>query len=207
MASDVSLKEFFCEYFELDFSFSLSDFDKNAFLKNVNVEERESYSFGYGSLSRPGEQHAHIDIVLRPNAPCRAKIAYHRSEAKFLDERPPYMEDCARWLGGFLRTKDVAAEVVAVYLFDKGCSLILGLPFPLITTSKELAGSLVAGITIEFPARSRLRRAVIQKEGENTRVLAMTKSKIRLRVFDLEKELAQISSVIVKIVKPRGGFT
>lgn len=205
MARDVSLKEFFCESFELDFSFSLKDFDKRAFLKVINVGEHESYSFVYGSLSRPGEQHAHIDVVLRPNAPCWARVKYHRAETELFDEPPPYMEDCARWLGGFLRTKDLLADVVAVYLFDKNGSLILGLPFPLITTSKDLAGSLVSGITIDFPAGSGLRKATIQKEGKNTKVLAMTTSKIRLREFDLKKELAQISRVILKIVELRGG--
>src|SRR5205807_5943311 len=106
----VNLKEYFCDYFELSISFSLSEFDKEAFLNDVKPnEEKKRFSFVYGSQEHSGEQHAHLIVSFLSDEEGLATLSYSQSREEVKDLRPPYMEDCSQWFGKFFKTETVAA--------------------------------------------------------------------------------------------------
>jgi len=197
----VSIKDFSCELLELEFEFPRENFNKEAFLADVKAEEKSTYAWSYGSIKNPNQMHAHVAIRFLNEVKGALRVAFHVSDTEVKDTRPPYMEDCVQWIGSFFRSDEMFAEIHAVFLFDKSYSPLLSIPFPLITESKELSGSMVSGIMIEFPKRTHIRRAVIQKGNEGTIIAVTARRKMKLTAFDLDTELSKIAEPILKIVK------
>lgn len=201
----MSMEDFHCDMLGFDFRFPLEDFDKEAFLKDVvNVEGQSVHLWAYGSLEKPGEQHASISLSFNENESGRLTLVYLKSERKIEDVRPPYMEDCAQWIGQFFKTEDMPADVQVIHIFDKNFSPIFALPFPLITESKELAGTQVTGVSMTLPKRAGLRRAMIMKGNDSTFLASFAKAKVNLKSFDLNEQLGKLTSLVLKLLRKEG---
>jgi len=155
-----TMKQFHCEMLELSFRFSSEDMDQDAFLKAAEIN-REEYTdedgdfataVSFGAHEPETDYHVHMRIRFFKNGQNKIEISYHDSRAEGMEDvRPPYAEDCARWVGGFLKVDKVTARISAGYTFDKSFSPVISLPFPLISSEKALAGSLITGLSILFP--------------------------------------------------------
>ncbi|HKC62505.1 MAG TPA: hypothetical protein VKB86_02655 [Pyrinomonadaceae bacterium] len=202
----MSMEDFHCDMVGFDIRFSLEDFDKEALIKDVDAKEMPDsvYSWSYGSVEKPDEQHASISIKLTENENCRLSLLYIKSERKVQDIRPPYMEDCAQWIGQFFKTDDMPADVQVVYIFDISYSPIFALPFPLITENKELSGTQVTGVSLILPKRAGLERVMIQKGTDSVFLAGTAKTKVNLKSFDLNAQLGKMSSLVMKLLKKEG---
>jgi hypothetical protein len=166
------MRDYFCEFLELDLEVASEFFDKDAYFEdvkdNINIE-KQVHSWSYGSKDKPEEQHAHIIIDFRNADKYRLRVTYHGFGGEDTDTRPPYMEDCAHWLGQFMKGNEFSADLAARFIFDEGYSPVISLPFPLLSPNDDLAGAQVIGIRIKLPRRMNVKNVILQK-GESDRV-------------------------------------
>jgi hypothetical protein len=201
----VNLKDFYCNYIELTVRFSIGDFDKESFLKDVGGEQpKDRYSFIYGSQAFPAKQHAHIDIRFLSEEKGRARILYTRSDEHVTDERPPYMEDCGQWLGGFFKTENLHVSVEVGFEFDGGFKPTIPLPFPLVTESEALAGVKVNGLGLKFPDDSYIHTAIIQRFGEVITLTVLTAAEVSARGFNGVDVLKHVYGAVGTLVRKAG---
>jgi len=214
------MEDFHCEMFDLTFRFSVEDFDKDALLKEFNVEDESEYIdedgdlvFGvsFGERNQSPQQHAHLRIIVYKDESKKgqATLNYHQSKVKIEDTRQPYFEECAKWLGGFFKSDEMRGRIYVVYEFEKEFTTTIPLPFPLIASSKGLSGLKVSGLSLQYPENAQIETAFIQKEGEDVFLFLQKKASIKLKEFDLFRELQAISPVVNSLVKgqetPNGG--
>lgn len=207
----MSLTEYHCETFEVEARFSSDDFDKEAFLKDVGVEDDHDPTFrwSFGSTEKKDQEHAHLSLTL-PTITERGQenkgriiLAYHRSDAEIDDVRAPYMEDVGTWLGKFVKADELLVYINAIFRFGKEYEPTLSLPFPLVTENKALSGSSVSGVTIEPPAQSPLLRVMIQRSDEGTIVYAIEKNRINLKAFDVSKAVETVSAQVRGLIREK----
>lgn len=207
-----TMEGFHCEMLELSLRFSSEDMDQDAFLKAAGIDNREELTDEDGDFlaavtfqghEQGTDYHAHMRVLFfKDDRNHMIDLRYHQSPPKPTDEEPPYAENCARWLGDFFKVDKVTARISASYTF-KSFSPVISLPFPLISSEKALAGSLVTGLSIVFP-REVTESAVIQAgSGDDTTVFFNTRSELNLKEFDLFSELARLSSSVHSLVKQR----
>src|SRR5438876_11193363 len=110
----MSLADFNCEVFDIAIRFRLEDFDKEAFLKDVETDEEHPpyHRWSFGSTEKPGKEHSHMSIELLEGEDTeelagKLRIIYHSSEGDIEAVRAPYMENCATWIGQFFRVDDL----------------------------------------------------------------------------------------------------
>jgi hypothetical protein len=209
----ITMEGFHCEMLELSLRFSSEDMDQEAFLKAAGIDNREELTdedgdFAMAATFEGHEQstdyHAHMRVLFFKDGPNHMiDLRYHQSPPKPTDEKPPNAEDCAQWLGDLFKVNKVTARISASYRFDKSFSPVISLPFPLISSEKVLAGSLVTGLSLLFP-REVTESAVIQAgSDDDTTVFFNTKSELDLKKFDLLSELARLSSSVNSLVKQK----
>jgi hypothetical protein len=209
-----TMEGFHCEMFELSLWFSSEDMDQEAFLKGAGIDDKEEYTdedgdFAMGAtFNEHGEgtdYHAHLTVRFFKDGRNMIDLKYHQSLPKATDEGPPYAEDCAQWLGGFFKEDEVPVRISASYKFDQSFSPVVGLPFPLISTEKALAGSIVTGLSILFPKEEGAETVVIQAggDGAHTSLFFNTKSGLNLKDFNLIDELARLSVSVSSFMKNR----
>jgi hypothetical protein len=201
----VNLKEYFCDYFELSISFSLSEFDKEAFLNDVKPsEERKRFSFVCGSQEHPGEQHAHLIVSFLSDEECLATLSYSQSREEVVDARPPYMEDCSQWFGQFLKTETVVAEIDASFDFSEDYTPVIVLPFPVMSEHEILAGASVMGVSLEFPEESNLQFAIIQHNDGGTWLSIKGTAELKTAAMDANAALEETFLLVNKLVRRMG---
>lgn len=201
------MQDFFCETLEVEFRVAIEAFDKDAFLadvKNVDLPDTDIHNLGYGSITSPNKQHAHIIVDLRGEKRVRFRITFHGFPGDTKDTRPPYMEDCAQWLGRFFRVEEISANLRGFYNFEKKFSPIVPLPFPLVAASRQLAGSKVTGLALQLPSEMGLRRAIVERDSEkgDTSVQIETSLKVKLREFTIESQLESLAIPVMSLVNP-----
>lgn len=205
------MKDTVWDSLEFECKFALRDFDRDSFLKGIREflpngiksETQREFNFACNSLQQPNKQHAHIDIKFLSQERGELGIGFYSSKMKGKDIKPPYMEDCVQWIGKFFRVDEMQARIRIACTFSKDYSPIITLPFPLVTESKELAGTLVSGLTIELVGRTQIRRAIIQKINEKTFILGSGRTRIKLKSFDFESELVKLSAILTNLIKQK----
>lgn len=186
--------------------FSLTNFNKKLFLKELEAKNiGRRYRMFFESSQCLGEQHAHIDIEFTSSKVGAFLIAFHRfaHAGKAKDEGPPYMEDCVQWFGKFFNNDLMLVDTSCYFEFEDDYSSILALPFPLITESKELVGSLVTGMSIDLIGQKRVKSVIISAENDLLYITGLGRIRITLKEFDLESELKKFYAIIKKFVKKR----
>jgi len=205
------MKDFHCGTLELSFVIGGGDIDKNTFLAETGSEgqdDLDSYLV-FDSKEHPGEQHAHIGIQTRPEDKIEVRISYHDSVGKTEgeDAKPPYMEECAKWLGKLIKPNKVKATIVVTYFFDKTYTPRVKLPYALKISEKGLEGGLITGVSIQFPAESQLDYALIQRSREinllDFGVSISTHTEIQIKRFDLYEELKRLEPSVMLLLRKR----
>jgi hypothetical protein len=210
----ITMESFHCEMLELSFRGSSDDMDQDAFLKAAGIDDKEEYTdedgdFAMGATFNEHEEstdyHAHLRVRFFKDGRTMIDLKYHQSLPKPTDEEPPYAENCAQWLGGFFKEDEVTVRISASYKFDQSFSPVVGLPFPLISTEKALAGSIVTGLSILFPKEEGAETVVIQAggDGDHTSLFFNTKSELSLKEFNLIDELARLSVSVSSFMRNR----
>jgi hypothetical protein len=207
-----TMGSFHCEMLELSLRFSSDDMDQDAFLKAAGVEDRKEFTDEDGDFlmaltfnehEHSTDYHAHMRLlVFKDGRNNKIDLRYHQSKPRGTEEKPPYAEGCARWLGSFFRVDSLTARISAGYTFDKSFSPVVNLPFPLISSEKALAGSLVTGLSILFPKETP-ESVIIQTEDADTSLFFSTKSEVNLKEFDLITELEKLSIRVNSLLKKR----
>src|SRR5437588_12828163 len=99
------MEDFHCETLELSLRINAEDIDREALLKEAGEEDEEDLELPllFGSKENPEQQHAHISVRFRLNNRVSIRIVYHNTRGDVDDEHPPFMEECAQWLGRFIK--------------------------------------------------------------------------------------------------------
>ena len=201
----MSMEDYFCEFLAIEIHVPKELFDAAAFLedvKDVSDTSRKSHAWVYDSVEKPNNQHAHLAVDLRSESVVRISMQFHCFAREQHDAaRPPYMEDCGQWVGKFLRAEEFPAELNAAYRFGKGYAPIVAIPFPLLTTRKELKGSQIVGFSVQPPRKMNIKEAIIQKDKDSFTVFIERSLRMNLKTFDLEKELEALSNPIMQFVR------
>ena len=207
------MEDFHCDMFNLGIPITEAGFDKAKFLKTVGVENESEYidedgdislSMSFPSREDPSKQHSHIRLLIYKDKSGTATLNYHQTGTKTPDKKPPYLEDCAQWFGGFFKSDKTPAVINAVYEFDKEFTPTIPLPFPLVTSSKELSGLKVEGLSLAFPQDSAVDTAIVQYKEGDTFLFLQKNSEIRLKEFDLYQELEKLTTTVQSLVKRQG---
>jgi hypothetical protein len=207
-----NLEDFHCDMFNLTIPITEEGFDKDSFLKAVGVENEGEYVDEDGDISlslpfasqRPSKQHAHIRILIYKNKSGSATLNYHSTGTKIPAKKPPYLEDCARWFGGFFKNDETLAIFTAAYAFEKGYTPTIPLPFPLVTSSEELSGLKVTGLSLKLPPDSLVDTAIVQYDKGSVFLFLQKESEIALKEFDLYEKLERLTTIVTSLVKRQG---
>ncbi len=197
------MDDFHCESLDLAFSVSAEGLDKNALLKAAGHDDEEYSQLRliFGSSSNPDAQHAHINIRFFPEDRTRVGIGYHNSPGDVEDAQPPYMEDCVKWLAGFIRDEKVSASVSSSFAFDGSYTSRIPMPFPLLMSDERLKGALVTGLSLSLPKELGVDKALLIHEEDVTFLSTFTEKDISLKDFDFYEELNGLSSSVMSLVK------
>ena len=188
--------------FEIRFRVSADGFDKEAFVNDVKdtvQQELSVYGWSFGSTREPGKQRADMMIDFRRERYVRVRIVYHRTDFEVEDARPPFMEDCASWLGSFIKETNLMARMDVAYVFEDGYSSLVSLPFPLLTVAsdREFEGASVTGIAIQL---TNGQRVTIDRQDDTIFLGLSLKGNINLKEFQLERSLDCFSSIVDKLI-------
>lgn len=206
----MNMEDFHCDMFDITFPVSEEDFDKDAFLKAMGVENESEYLDDDGALalatsfnSREDtlKQHAHIRIFIRSNKTGTATLNYHQTGTRVPDQKPPYLEDCAKWFSEFLKSDEILARINVVYNFEKRFTTAIPLPFPLVAEHEALAGLKVTGLSFQYPKNAPIENAILQREEKGIYLFLQKKSVVKLKGFDLFKELKVLTPTVDALVK------
>lgn len=204
-----TMEGFHCEMFEMSLRLPEGSIDRDAFFEAADVQDKEEFTDEDGDFLLPLtfndhapniDYHVHMRVLFFKDGRNKIDIKYHQSKPRGTEENPPYAEECARWFGSFLKVDSPTARISAGYLFDKSFSPVVSLPFPLISSEKALAGSLVTGLSILFP-KATPESVIIQTDNGDTSLFFSTKSEVNLKEFDLITELEKLSSRVNSLLK------
>lgn len=200
-----SMQKFNCETLALSVEFDEKHFNKTAFRLDLGQEKARwnTFSSMFGSKDNIDKQHAHLNLRFNKKE-SSLKVVYHSGDRKINDSRPPYMEDCLNWIGGFFRKDNLLADITAIFEFDETFESIVPLTYPLHSRSPILAGALVSGVTIDFPPEAKIDRASIQMFNDKTVLFVNTENRISLKNFDLYKVIKNINDYSKNLVKKVG---
>ena len=206
----MKMKDFHCTFLELMFRVKPEDVDKDALLKEIETQDKEGReSWVFDSREAPNEQHSHVNVHFRPNNQVRLTIEYFSSGGNIDESKAPSMEDCAKWIGGFIKVEEVPVHINATYNFGKDYSFRVALPFPLVGADEQLSGSQVTGLVLKFPESSIMRTVFVENRKGATTVSLHTDSKVNLKTFDLYNELERLAAPVMSLLKeqerPRDG--
>jgi hypothetical protein len=197
-----AMKEFNCHYVDISLRIPEGEFDREAFWEDVKDnahEQTDCYGWSFGSKTDPGEQHADIFLDFREKTRVRIQVKYHQAPREIKDIRPPYMEDCARWLGSFIASEIVRAQFHAMYLFDGEYKTTLD--FPALTKSVGRQDVKVNGVSLlfdEYKAWATLH----EDDGVSVLHLEVKAKSVDLKRFNLRQQLCEwvplVDSLVVR---------
>lgn len=205
-----NMEDFYCDMFDVSFSFSLKDFDKDAFLREIGVENESEFvdkdgelplRVSFGSRAEPPKQHAHLNLLFRKDDDVRAIINYHQAGTKIVDIKPPYLEECAQWFGKFFKSDGIPAHIHIAYEFDGNFTTTIPLPFPLVVSSKALSGLRVTGLSFDYPEGAPVSSAILQRQPDGVYLFIQRDAVVRLKEFDLFQELERLTPTVNSLVK------
>jgi hypothetical protein len=197
------MEDFHCDHLDFSFRVKAEDVDRAALLKETGLLDEEDLRIAlvFASKENPDKEHSHIDLRFRPDNQVRIQIAYHNSPGDTEDTRPPYMEECAKWLSGFVRQAEVEAYLNASYVFGAEFSPRVSLQFPLVSSEDFLKGSLVEGIALKLPEGRVIENAFIQSSEDVTGLSIYRQLQVNLKDFDLYAELESLSVPVLSFFR------
>jgi hypothetical protein len=206
----MNMEAFHCDMFDLRLRFTLEEFDKDAFLKAAGIEDESEFvdeegnvilHLSFGSRAEPPKDHAHFKIRFSRDQTVQATLSYHQAGKNPVGNEPPNLEDCAEWLGGFLRKDAIEARVNAAYTFREGFAPTIPLPFPLVAADTALSGLKVSGLSLQYPEAHPVDNIILQRDKEGTYLFLQMNTAIKLKEFDLFTELEKMKLTVTSLVK------
>lgn len=199
------MEQYYCKLLELIFHIPKQIFAKEQLLADAKPPdtERKVYQWGFGSQKAPQKQHAHILVSFENEDTVTIVISYHRSTIEVEDVRPPYMEDCAQWLGQFIDAEKVIGVSRAVYEFDDKYHSKINFPLPLTSMldSPELPGALVSGVAIRTEHPSGTEKIIIERLEKSIFLRLNSTKEVALKEFAIEHYLQEFVSLTDSLVR------
>lgn len=206
-----AMKNFNCDLVELRLWFKPGDIDVAAFLRAVDEigisteadddGDREIILI-VGCENESDDYHAHITVRLWQDERGMVEISYFTGGAEQVVGPPLNVTNCANWLGEFFKS-EVKVHVHSNYTFDKSFMPTVSLNFPLMTTEKALAGTIVSGLALVFPSYPNT-TAIIQSGQNNETFIFLRKTvQLNLKDFKVISELESMSPLVNTLIKRR----
>ncbi|MFN2414516.1 MAG: hypothetical protein ABR603_05180 [Pyrinomonadaceae bacterium] len=210
------MDDFQCDMLELNSKFAREALDEAAFLETarelnpdeftVDEDGNTEVTLSFGISAEPLKPHAHLTVRLNKGGEGSVELRFHNStmEVESENKRLPNVYDCAEWLSRFFKGDMIEAHLHAAYIFDESFTPAITLPFPLVTSEKVLAGSLVMGISLLLPKEQEIATATIQTTPKGaTYLFITTTTATNLKGFNLDTELERLSPSVDAFVKRR----
>lgn len=204
-----AMKSFKCDLIEVRFRFKPSEMNIAAFLKavdefGVSTEPDEDGDrqivLIFACDDESNDYHSHVTVSIWSDESGSVEIGYYTGGAERAVPPPLNVANCANWLGEFFTT-EVRAHVHLNYTFDKSFVPSVSLNFPLTTTEKGLAGTVVSGLALVFPTYPNI-TAIIQSGGNNETYLFLRKTvQMNLKDFQVVNELESMSVLVSNLIK------
>ncbi len=192
------LADFNCDTLDLSARFSQEDFDNVAFREDAKPRDDAPLVWSFGSNEGRNE-HAHISLQFPSDALGRLRLSYHQGPVPTPDVRPPYLEDCASWIGGFFKVEEVRFALTAYYTFQRASTAIT-LPFPLVANNEGLFGAVVSGLMLDFPKGAPLEHAHIERDAQETTISLSAHKDIALKIFDPYVQLEALNAPLKLLI-------
>ena len=199
----MSLRDCRCIQFELHLYFSSKQFNRTAFERAVKrkIEDDTHSSWTYVSKDEKRREHAHISLFLSSESKHRARFTFLPFQGDATDGKEPFLEDCVNWFGSFIKSNVIKTAIRGEFFFDEQYLPVVSLPFPIVGQTKDLAGSIVKGMSIEFPPKFGLDLAIIQSIDEYIAISAFREKSVSLKRFNLDNEVKKITSPVMALVR------
>ena len=205
-----TMQSFFCDLIEVRLRFKAGDLDTAAFLRAVDQigisteadedGDREILLI-FACENKTDDYHAHVTVRLRKDESGIVEIGYYTGLTERAVEPPLNVTNCANWLGEFFAA-EVTSHVHINYAFDKSFIPAVSLNFPLTTTEKVLAGTVVSGLALVFPSSFPNTTAIIQSGPNDGTYLFLRKTvQLNLKDFQIVNELENISPLVNTLLK------
>lgn len=204
----MNMEDFHCDALDVSFDFPTEDFDKARFLDEIGVTHEADHVDADGDLvlrvslvskEDPPKYHAHLRVIIFRDGEASVDLDIHQHGHLKVKKKPPYLEEAATWLGQFFKAESYDATVDAAYQFDNSFDTVIPLPFPLVASSKRLAGLKVSGLSLDYPDDFPVESAIIQKTGNDGPYLFINEAltEFNFKEFDLIQELRNLQSLVV----------
>jgi hypothetical protein len=204
----MNMEDFHCDAFDLSFDFSIEDFDKAHFLEAIGVTNEADHIDEDGDLvlhislvssEDSPKHHGHLRVIVFSDGKGSVDYDIHQHGHKTMKKKPPYLEEAATWLGQFFKRESFDAAIDATYQFPRTFDTVIPLPFPLVATSKRLAGLKVSGLSLDYPDDFPVESVIVQKTRDDGPYLFINEAltEFNFKEFDLIEELKQLQALVI----------
>jgi hypothetical protein len=205
--------DFHCKTVEMYFGIAADAVEKQALIEATaewgEAEKEEGgedkgveISLLFASRDNPENHHAHMRVQFLPEEDVQVRISFHDSKGEVEDEearKPPHMEDAVKWLGQYIKRDELTMGMTLFYGFEEDFAPALPLPYPVLSKDKMLAGTMVTGLSIQFPSDSIFDHAIVQTIDKKFGVSINGHDEINLKDFDLYEELKKLEPTVMAL--------
>lgn len=206
------LGDFHCKTVEMYFGIAADAVEKQALVaateewiegeKEEGEDEDNDIFITFTSRDNPENHHAHMRLQFLPEDDVQVSISFHDTKGETESEKvrkSPHMEDAVKWLGQYIRRDKLTAGMTLFYGFEEGFTPALPLPYPVLSKDKRLAGTMVTGLSIQFPSDSIFDHAIIQTVEKSFGISINGHDEISLKDFDLYEELKKLEPTVMAL--------
>lgn len=161
----LNMKKLNCDMFQATIEFDEKQFNKKDFLEDVKADKKEKFFvYNYGTKNKDNEEHAHLVLDL-DGKDSSARLTYHTGQNANEDDREPYLENFAQWLGRFFKKKKLTVEISIICVFSKDdFDVTIPLGFPVMVKDNLMKGVKVSGYELDFPDKSEIKRMIVSEK-------------------------------------------
>lgn len=186
---------------ELTVRFDEKDFKKKEFTSDVGQPRgRKEFSYSYSPRIKSRNEHAHLFLGLDGQQSLLG-LTYHPGKNPFPDIREPYLDDVAKWIGGYFKVEKLAVRFTLAFEFNKTYQSIVPLDYPLLVNNRWLKETTVVGHEINFSKEAFIQKAIISKKTQVITVLLYAGMMMEFADFDLHEAVTAFSAYATAFVK------
>lgn len=201
-----SMDDFHCESFQMRIQADPLELRVDELLSALREQgidddlepDEDGDVIAFGEFTGNGGYYAHLAVSLVKDRSGTIDLTYFSGS----DDEPKgvvRVDDCASWLGTFFN-KNVQIHRHINYSFPRPFSPVVNLPFPLVSSEKELAGAVVAGLALVLPSGT---TAILHHDPEEPETYLFLRDTVErdLKQFNLFSELGLLTTTVNKLVK------
>lgn len=203
------LQKFSCDSVEVRLRFKAGEMDVDAFLlaadeiglpTECDEDGDREINLVFPDETISDAYHLHVTIRLWKNQSGNAELGFYTGGAEGSGEPRLTAENCAGWLGGFFKAA-VIAHVHINYTFDQSFIPAVSLNFPLTTSDKALAGTMVSGLALIFPSEPKTTAIIQSGQNDATHLFLRKTTSVDLKSFNLFDELEKTAVLVNRLVR------